>query len=59
MLCLSGFEIYSRWVPLIFQCQSKALTRKVMYLALRTDTGGDNCFSSYQISWIKMKNTFL
>ena len=24
MLCLSGFELYSRWVPLIFEKRSTA-----------------------------------
>ena len=26
MLCLSGFELYSRWVPLLFQGRSQEET---------------------------------
>ena len=29
MLCLSGFELYSRWVPLIFSENTKNVTAGV------------------------------
>ena len=59
MLCLSGFELYSRWVPLI-QCKGKRETSetKTIYecLALPYPLGG--CFPRLSIQMLDTDRQF-
>ena len=47
MLCLTGFELYSRWVPLITIVRSftNSLSRTSLYFSLKTSFVYSNLFS--------------